>query len=362
MVAGDGPALGRLALPAGCTSCDFEPRSLVTLRGMRQARPDPEAKNPNRKKRPDRRRPKRAAAAPRSSPASGEPQILERPVASLRASRRNPRTHSERQIRQIAASIEAFGFTNPVLIDKQGTVIAGHGRVRAAKQLGLAKVPTLCLEHLSEAQVRAYVIADNRLAENAGWDRDLLAIELQELSELDLGFELEVIGFETPELDLIMGDPTDPESDPADTLEPVSPDTAVVSQPGDLWQIGRHRLLSASALEAGSYTRLLYGKKAAMVFTDPPYNVPIKGHVSGLGQTAHGAFAMASEEMSASSSFQARVSPYINNPPVHGLIGFIQGLAAGIGGGSVPPAASKAQQTGQSVGSAIGSILGAGRP
>ncbi len=131
-------------------------------------------------------------------------QIEPRPIASLKLRRNNPRTHSEKQIRQIAASIETFGFTNPVLIDSTQTVIAGHGRVRAAKQLGMDTVPTVQLEHLSDAQVRAYVIADNKLAECAGWDRDLLAIELQELVEIDLDFDLEVTGFETAEIDLLL--------------------------------------------------------------------------------------------------------------------------------------------------------------
>ena len=131
-------------------------------------------------------------------------QTEPRPISSLKLRRNNPRTHSEKQIGQIAASIETFGFTNPVLIDASGTVIAGHGRLRAAKQLGMDTVPTVQLEYLTDEQVRAYVIADNKLAECAGWDRDLLAIELQELTELDLDFDLEVIGFETTEIDLLI--------------------------------------------------------------------------------------------------------------------------------------------------------------
>lgn len=179
-------------------------------------------------------------------------------------------------------------------------MIAGHGRVRAAKQLGMDTVPTVQLEHLSDEQVRAYVIADNRLAECAGWDRDLLAIELQELAEIDLAFDLEVTGFETPELDLLIGGGADDtETDPADDWRGLDPNVPTVSRLGDLWQIGPHRLLCANALDRASYARLLGGQKARLVFVDPPYNVRIEGHVSGLGRARHAEFAMASGEMSA---------------------------------------------------------------
>ena len=225
-------------------------------------------------------------------------KIEHRSISSLALRRNNPRTHSDKQIRQIAASIETFGFTNPVLIDATGTIIAGHGRVRAAKQLGMETIPTVQLEHLSEEQVRAYVIADNKLAECAGWDTDLLAIELQELAEIELDFDLEVVGFETAEIDLlIMGETKGEESDSADSLDGPDPDAPVVSRPGDLWQIGPHRLLCGDALEAESYARLMDGALAQVVFVDPPYNVKIDGHVSGLGRTRHSEFAMASGEM-----------------------------------------------------------------
>lgn len=227
-------------------------------------------------------------------------QIRTCPIESLQLRRNNPRTHSPRQIRQIADSIEEFGFTNPILIDSRGIVIAGHGRLRAAKTLGLKIVPTLCLDHLTPDQARAYVIADNRLAENAGWDRDLLAIELQELSASDLDFDLEVTGFETPELDLLItGDLQGEEPDDADDLRGLlDQDGPVVTRPGDLWAIGPHRLLCADALDAESYKRLLGDARAQTVFVDPPYNVRIDGHVSGLGQNRHAEFSMASGEMS----------------------------------------------------------------
>ncbi len=226
-------------------------------------------------------------------------RIEHRSIASLALRRNNPRTHSEKQIRQIAASIKTFGFTNPILIDASATVIAGHGRVRAAKQLGMETVPTLRLEHLSEEQVRAYVIADNRLAECAGWDHDLLAIELQWLSEIELEFDLEVIGFDAPEIDLLIGGKSDEtESDPADELPESSIEHPAVTRPGDLWQIGPHRLLCGDALNKRTYEELFGRKEAHVVFVDPPYNVPIDGHVSGLGRARHDEFAMASGEMS----------------------------------------------------------------
>ena len=226
-------------------------------------------------------------------------RVEERPIGSLQVQSRNPRTHSAKQIRQIAESIKTFGFTNPLLIDATGAVIAGHGRLRAAQQLGLATVPTIRLDGLSPEHVRALVIADNKLAELAGWDQDLLALELQDLAELDLDFDLEVIGFETPEIDILVGHATKgEESDPADQPLALDPEAATVSRPGDLWAIGPHRLLCGNALDEHVYARLLGDRRARTVFVDPPYNVPIDGHVSGLGRHRHGEFAMASGEMS----------------------------------------------------------------
>lgn len=226
--------------------------------------------------------------------------IEPRSTSSLKLRRNNPRTHSEKQIRQIADSIETFGFTNPVLIDASDTVIAGHGRVRAANRLGIDEVPTVRLEHLTPVQVRAYVIADNKLAECAGWDRDLLEIEFQELSEVELNFDLEVTGFETAELDLLIGGGTDQDAvDAGDAPVELDHDAPPVSRLGDLWQIGPHRLLCGDALESESYARLLDGQSADLVFVDPPYNVRIDGHVSGLGRARHAEFAMASGEMTA---------------------------------------------------------------
>ena len=223
--------------------------------------------------------------------------IIYRPVAALTPRASNPRTHSQKQLEQIAASIRHFGFTNPVLIDDDDGIIAGHGRVAAATLIGMSEVPTVRLSHMSEADVRAYVIADNRLAEQAGWDRELLAVEFTYLSALDLDFDLSITGFELPEIDILLDEArTDPLTGIDNIPEP-EPGPAV-TRPGDLWLIGDHKLICSDALDVTSYDRLLGEKRAQMVFTDPPYNVPIAGHVSGLGQVRHREFAMATGEMS----------------------------------------------------------------
>ena len=167
----------------------------------------------------------------------------------LKPRARNPRTHSRKQIRQIADSIERFGFTNPVLIDRAGGIVAGHGRVEAARLLGLEHVPTIRLEDLTEAEIRAYVIADNKLAENAGWDRELLAIELQGLIELDIDFDVTITGFEMPEIDILIGElDDDEEDDPADDVPEVD-DGPPVTRPGDIWCIGKHRLICGDSTD-----------------------------------------------------------------------------------------------------------------
>jgi len=174
-----------------------------------------------------------------------------RAISGLKLAPRNPRVHSARQIKQIARSIKTFGFNVPVLIDSNGNVIAGHGRILACKLLGCAEVPTICLDHLTEAQARAFMIADNRLSENSVWDERLLAEQLRKLSLLDLDFELEDIGFEIGEIDLrtegLASDAQDRE-DPADILE-APPAGPPVTQPGDLWLLNKHRVYCGSALE-----------------------------------------------------------------------------------------------------------------
>lgn len=226
-------------------------------------------------------------------------EIIYRAIGDLRPRATNPRTHTKKQLEQIAASIQRFGFTNPVLIDEEDGIIAGHGRVEAAKLIGMAEVPTVRLADMSEADIRAYVIADNRLAENAGWDRELLGLELRYLSELDIDFDVTITGFDPPEIDVLIGELSldGDADDPADAVpEPAT--GPAVTRSGDIWRIGPHRLICGDATRAETYAALLGEEKAAMVFTDPPYNVPISGHVSGLGNVRHREFAMASGEMS----------------------------------------------------------------
>ena len=224
--------------------------------------------------------------------------VEQRLVRELVPYTNNARTHSRKQIRQIADSITRFGFTNPVLIGDDGGIIAGHGRVAAAGLLGLESVPVVRLSHLSEAERRAYVLADNKLALNAGWSSELLAIELQALVDLD--FDVELTGFSLAEIDIVLDDAAD--ADPAatdapeDAVVPVA--TIAVTRRGDLWQLGRHRLICGDAREETDYAALLGDEQADLVFTDPPYNCRIDGHVCGLGKIKHEAFAMASGEMS----------------------------------------------------------------
>jgi DNA modification methylase len=233
-------------------------------------------------------------------------------VGALKPYPRNARTHSKKQIRQIADSIQSFGFTNPVLVDDAGLIIAGHGRVEAAKLLGMREVPTLRLSHLNEAEKRAYIIADNRLAEKAGWDRNILAIELQSLIELE--FQVELTGFETPEIDLLIEEwgEADNAHGPEDDVEETRPDRPAISRPGDLWILGQHRLLCGNALEASDYRALLGDEKAEMIMTDPPYNVRVDGHVGGLGKIKHREFAMGAGEMS-EEEFTAFLKCVFNN-------------------------------------------------
>lgn len=184
-----------------------------------------------------------------------------------------------------------------MLVEGSDGIVAGHARVKAAILVGMTDVPTVQVDHLSPAQIRAYVIADNRLAEKAGWDRELLALELQELS-VEPNFDVTVTGLDTAEIDILIGEASDTKPDEADIIPEIDRSAPAVSQPGDLWRIGEHFLLCGDALNPTSYERLLRGKRTQMVFTDPPYNVRIAGNVSGLGKVKHREFAMASGEMS----------------------------------------------------------------
>ena len=215
-------------------------------------------------------------------------------IADLKPYPKNARTHSPKQIRQIAKSIKEFGFTNPVLIDKDNCILAGHGRVEAAKLAGLTEVPAVVISHLTPAQKKAYILADNRLAELSGWDKNILKVELEELQSIEDGdFDLTLTGFETPEIDVLLAPPDAPAPENANFLEKAIP--AQVKS-GDLWLLGKHKLLCADSTQPAAFRRLLGEEKANLIVTDPPYNVKISGHVRSGEKYRE--FAMASGEMS----------------------------------------------------------------
>jgi DNA modification methylase len=261
-----------------------------------------------------------------AGPDNGRINIVYRKIAGLEIDAKNPRIHSRKQVQQIASSIEAFGFNVPVLVDRQGKVIAGHGRIMASKLLGRSEVPTISLEHLSESQARAFMIADNRLTETSVWDDRLLAEQLKELSVLDLEFSLEATGFDMGEIDLrIEGLSASSEaSDEADIQAPPQSGPAV-SDEGDLWLLGEHRVRCGSALDPAAYVALMQGELAEAVFSDPPYNVKIEGNVSGLGAVRHREFAMASGEMSEAEfvEFLTRAFSLHSQHTVEGSLHFI---------------------------------------
>lgn len=222
-------------------------------------------------------------------------RVRARPISELRPGSANARIHSDKQVAQIARSISAFGFVSPVLITPDGSILAGHGRVRAAERLGMTDVPTLEVDHLSPSQMRAYMIADNRLAELAGWDEEILRIEFQHLLDAEIDFEITDVGFDIAEIDILLGS-SEAQKDGDDEFLP-APDPRNVSNAGDLWLIGPHRLLCGNALDQSSYEALLNGELASVVFSDPPYNVKVS-QVSGRGVRKHREFLMASGEMS----------------------------------------------------------------
>ncbi len=205
------------------------------------------------------------------------------PIGSIVPDPSNPRKHSLKQIRAIANSIEAFGFNAPILVANGNRVVAGHGRLEAGRLLGLAEVPVICLEHLSEQQAKAYMLADNKLTDRSSWDGGQLANVLKELSDIALDFKIEATGFEAPEIDLRIQslEPPEESTDSADEFE--ASDGPPVSRRDDLWTLGGHRLLCGNAVDPRAYDALLAGEKAAAVFTDPPDNVRAKHHVSGKG-------------------------------------------------------------------------------
>lgn len=220
-------------------------------------------------------------------------------VDALKPNARNARTHSKKQVRQIADSITAFGFLVPILVDEDHTILAGHGRYAAAKSLGLTEVPVVEARGLSAAKKRALALADNKIGENAGWDREILALELPELTELLVAEDLDIslTGFAPVEIDQLTTDFEEDTSDPADTVDPEWATGAAVSKPGDLWQLGGHRILCGDARDSGAIGRLMDGSHAAMAFLDPPYNVRVRDIV-GRGQIKHQEFAMGCGEFS----------------------------------------------------------------
>jgi DNA modification methylase len=223
-------------------------------------------------------------------------KILFVAIADLIPDPNNPRKHGGAQISAIAKSIESFGFNAPILVDKNNKIVAGHGRYEAALLLGIDKVPVILLDHLTPTQAKAYMLADNKLTDRSTWDDNKLAIQLKELSDIVLDFDIEAIGFEPPEIDLRIQSLDSALEDADDRFE-LAPGP-VVSRTGDLWLLGSHRLYCGNALDVTSYDALSNGEKAAAAITDPPYNVKIDGHVSGNGKTTHREFAMASGEMS----------------------------------------------------------------
>lgn len=223
--------------------------------------------------------------------------IVMRQITSLKPDPHNTRIHQPRQINLLAKSIQSFGFNVPVLIDADANVLAGHGRLLAAQKLGIKEVPTISLAHLSAEQAKAFMIADNRLTEIATWDDNLLAIQLKELSSVNLDFDLEATGFTVGEIDLRIEGLAVVDESKIDEIPTVSEGPAV-TQPGDLWLLGEHRLLCGNAQEASAFEQLMDHQTAGMVITDPPYNVKVQGHVGGKGKIKHREFGMASGELS----------------------------------------------------------------
>lgn len=234
------------------------------------------------------------------SPVSPLLRVEQYPVAALKPYKKNSKIHDKKQVKQIAASIKEFGFNVPILIDGQNNIIAGHGRVLACKELGIEEVPVISIEHLTEAQKRAFIIADNKLTENAEWDKDMLALEFKELGILDLSFDLDITGFSTGDIDLILDEGTSAEDEEENLAEILreAEDMPGITKPGDIWQLGKHRLICGDSTDEATYKKLLGGGKAAMIICDPPYNVPVGGHVLQRDDGKHPEFAMASGEMS----------------------------------------------------------------
>lgn len=218
------------------------------------------------------------------------------PLDQLIPNAENPRKHSRDQLRAIARSIDAFGFNTPILIDRRRQIVAGHGRYEAARLLKLSHVPVIFLDHLTDVQAKAYTLADNKLTDRSSWDDAKVAIQLKELSDLVLDFEIEAIGFEPPEIDFRIQSLENPDdADKADDFRTAA--GPAVTALDDLWHLGLHRMYCGNSLDTACYAGLMNSERASAVFTDPPYNVKIDGHTGGKGSITHREFAMAAGEM-----------------------------------------------------------------
>ena len=222
--------------------------------------------------------------------------VVYTPLDTLTEYPNNPRQHDTKQLIKIQNSIEKFGFINPILVDEHNEIIAGHARLAAARLAHLPQVPVIHLEHLSTAQKKAYRIADNKLAELGTWSVENLQLEFQELEKLDLDFSLGITGFDMGDIDLIL-EGKETKADPKANNIPFIPDNEVVTREGDIWILGEHRIICGNSLQKETLSQLMEDKKADMVFTDPPYNVKINGHVCGAGNVQHKEFKFASGEM-----------------------------------------------------------------
>lgn len=225
--------------------------------------------------------------------------IVMRAPEELKPWPNNPRIHSEKQITKLMASISKFTFTSPVVIDEEDTIMSGHGRVEAAKRLKMPTIPVRIISGLTKKQKRTYVIADNRLAEISKWDKTLLKSEIELLiSDEAIDVDIEDTAFDTAYIDIMFDVTPEPEKDDPDDLQPEDIAADIISREGDLWVAGNHRIFCGNALSGASYVALMAHERAQMVFSDPPYNVAIDGHVCGSGGVKHKEFAMASGEMS----------------------------------------------------------------
>ena len=243
-------------------------------------------------------------------------------LPQLKRSARSPRIHPEKQIVMLARNIDTFGFLVPCLADESNRLLSGIARVLAAERLGMQEIPVIRIQHLSDAEKRAFIIADDKLAEMGAWDPDILRSELQFFADLKIDFDFSVLGFETPEIDILL-DAADCTDD--DTAIRLAPNQKAISCVGDLWHAGPHKIYCGDALDVASYEALLGDERARLVFTDPPYNVRIHGHVGGSGGVRHREFSMASGEM-AVDQFASFLTNVMKNLATYSLDGSLHYL------------------------------------